>query len=344
LALFPLLWVNCDDQGRICGDPEEIKYAVCPNVDQLTKTNIPDILAELEKHSLILRYETAKGSVIQICDWWDVHRRPQWAWPSEYPPPNGWKDHLRYKMGKKQVVTINWPPSGEPTGGSQVSTSVLSGDFSPEGAEEPPPTHKYESLNKKDEDEDEYHLKPQVKESSSSVSPKEFEEIVRIYEKDIGEVTPGVEEELRAAVALYSVAWVKEAIREAVKGGGGRRSLRYISGILANFDKERHGRSAGAIVQEIAEANLIPDPAAIEIWEKVLEEIQCQVTRSYFRTWLEKTTGVSYKGTRFVVGVPNAFVAEYLDQNQRSLIEKVLIGHTGPEISLSFVVVKGGDV
>ena len=31
--LFPLMWINCDDQGRISGDPDEVKYATCPNID-----------------------------------------------------------------------------------------------------------------------------------------------------------------------------------------------------------------------------------------------------------------------------------------------------------------------
>jgi chromosomal replication initiator protein len=78
--------------------------------------------------------------------------------------------------------------------------------------------------------------------------------------------------------------------------------------------------------------------SAQEIWEAALGELQVQVTRSYYRTWLEKTTGLSYEADQFVVGVPNAFVAEYLNQNQRSLIEKTLIGLTRPDIKLSFRV------
>ncbi len=79
--------------------------------------------------------------------------------------------------------------------------------------------------------------------------------------------------------------------------------------------------------------------SAQEIWEAALGELQVQVTRSYYRTWLEKTTGLSYEDDQFVVGVPNAFVAEYLNQNQRSLIEKTLIGLTRPDIKLTFRVV-----
>jgi len=77
---------------------------------------------------------------------------------------------------------------------------------------------------------------------------------------------------------------------------------------------------------------------AQEIWETALGELQLQVTKPNSRTWLEKTTGLSYENNRFVVGVPNTFVAEYLARNQRSLIEKTLIGLTHPGIEVHFQV------
>jgi len=78
--------------------------------------------------------------------------------------------------------------------------------------------------------------------------------------------------------------------------------------------------------------------SAQEIWEAALGELQLQVTRANYRTWLEKTVGLSYQDNQFVIGVPNTFVAEYLDQNQRSLIEKTLISLTHPDIKVVFQV------
>ncbi len=78
--------------------------------------------------------------------------------------------------------------------------------------------------------------------------------------------------------------------------------------------------------------------SAEEIWEAVLADLELQVNRPNFRTWLEKTVGLDFRGKRFSVGVPSSFVAEYLDKNQRSLIEKTLIGHTGEGIEVVFEV------
>ena len=78
--------------------------------------------------------------------------------------------------------------------------------------------------------------------------------------------------------------------------------------------------------------------SAQEIWETALGELQIEVNKPNYRTWLSKTVGLSYQDNEFVVGVPNTFVAEYLDKNQRSLIEKVLNGLIQEEIKVQFQI------
>ena len=78
--------------------------------------------------------------------------------------------------------------------------------------------------------------------------------------------------------------------------------------------------------------------SAQQIWESALGELQIQVNKPNYHTWLEKTAGLSYQDEQFVIGVPNTFVAEYLDKNQRSLIEKVLTGLTHHEVQVQFRV------
>lgn len=79
--------------------------------------------------------------------------------------------------------------------------------------------------------------------------------------------------------------------------------------------------------------------SAQQIWEAALGELQIQVNKPNYRTWLEKTSGLSLQDSEFVIGVPNTFVAEYLDKNQRSLIEKVLTDITRHEIHTCFQVI-----
>jgi chromosomal replication initiator protein len=78
--------------------------------------------------------------------------------------------------------------------------------------------------------------------------------------------------------------------------------------------------------------------SAQQIWETALGELQIEVNRSNYRTWLGGTVGLSYNNSDFVVGVPNAFVAEYLERNLRSLIEKVLTGLAQSKVKVNFHV------
>ncbi len=79
--------------------------------------------------------------------------------------------------------------------------------------------------------------------------------------------------------------------------------------------------------------------SAARIWEAILGELQVQVSKSNYRTWFEKTIGLGYENSQFIVGVPNTFVAEYLSRNQRSLIQKALIGHTSAGVQVQFRVI-----
>lgn len=106
-VLYPLMWVNSDDQGRISGDPDEIKYAACPNVDHISKPDIPELLKELGEVGLIKVYSTSSTMATQMLDWW-FEQKLQWAWPSRFPPAPDWLDRLRYKKSAHEVITENW--------------------------------------------------------------------------------------------------------------------------------------------------------------------------------------------------------------------------------------------
>jgi len=78
--------------------------------------------------------------------------------------------------------------------------------------------------------------------------------------------------------------------------------------------------------------------SAQQLWKAALGELQIQVNKANYHTWLRNTSGLSYQDQHFVVGVPNTFVAEYLEKNQRSLIEKILTSLVHEEIQVEFEV------
>ena len=51
-----------------------------------------------------------------------------------------------------------------------------------------------------------------------------------------------------------------------------------------------------------------------EIWKAVLGELQLQLPRPAFETWLKNTDGVSYDEHQFVVEAPTPFAVAWLER------------------------------
>ncbi|ADJ25942.1 primosome, DnaD subunit [Dehalogenimonas lykanthroporepellens BL-DC-9] len=81
-------------------------------------------------------------------------------------------------------------------------------------------------------------LIPNVEESQAlggSPIEDDFEiaSVFHLYEENIGLLTPIIADEIKTALTLYPVSWIKEAISESAKMN--KRNWRYISKILDNW-------------------------------------------------------------------------------------------------------------
>ena len=77
---------------------------------------------------------------------------------------------------------------------------------------------------------------------------------------------------------------------------------------------------------------------AKDTWKAALGELQLQVTKPYYETYLKNTVGLEFEGGRFVVGVPTSFGVEWLYLRMRSRIEETLSGIAKCPINARFVV------
>ena len=84
--------------------------------------------------------------------------------------------------------------------------------------------------------------------------------------------------------------------------------------------------------EEMEEAN------AKDVWRTALGELELQVTRPYFETYLKGTSGLSLEGDRFAVAAPNSFVTEWLRLKMKPRIEETLAGLLGRPVSVEFHV------
>lgn len=105
--LFWRILPQADDQGRLPGDPRQLKAIACPMRKELTEDDIPSLLAELEKAKLIICYSNSSTNYIQIAKWWDYQGAMRRIFPSHYPAPEGWQDQIKGVSGSSGQPPTN---------------------------------------------------------------------------------------------------------------------------------------------------------------------------------------------------------------------------------------------
>lgn len=83
---------------------------------------------------------------------------------------------------------------------------------------------------------------------------------------------------------------------------------------------------------------------AKHVWETALGQLEVQVTRPSYETWLKNTVGIEHSDGEFVVGTPNAFVAEMLEQRMYSLISQAMERITSEPVDVRFQVTPTDDL
>ncbi|MCH6555186.1 MAG: chromosomal replication initiator protein DnaA [Chloroflexi bacterium] len=84
------------------------------------------------------------------------------------------------------------------------------------------------------------------------------------------------------------------------------------------------------------------DFAAHRVWDTALGQLQLQVTRPNYDTWLKDTVGLNTDNGSFVIGTPSDFVSEWLSTKMGPVIAKTVSGILGRSVELRYEVVSQG--
>ena len=82
--------------------------------------------------------------------------------------------------------------------------------------------------------------------------------------------------------------------------------------------------------------------SAKEVWRAVLGDLQLQLPRPTFETWLKSTEGVAENGQAFIVEAPSAFTVEWLEKRMFDTLQRTLEKVAGYPIQLQLQVRSGG--
>lgn len=77
---------------------------------------------------------------------------------------------------------------------------------------------------------------------------------------------------------------------------------------------------------------------AAQAWQAVLGQLQLEMPKASYDTWVRDTELVSYEDGLLVVGVQNAYARDWLDQRLRSSVERLLAGVMNRSVQVRFVV------
>ncbi|MCL6649821.1 MAG: hypothetical protein K6U89_15990 [Chloroflexi bacterium] len=78
--------------------------------------------------------------------------------------------------------------------------------------------------------------------------------------------------------------------------------------------------------------------SAREIWQTALGQLELQVNRTSFLTYLKDTAAGSFDGSCFTVVAPNTFARDWLEGRLASTVKRTLIEIVGRPVEVRFVV------
>ncbi len=75
-----------------------------------------------------------------------------------------------------------------------------------------------------------------------------------------------------------------------------------------------------------------------QAWESVLSQLQSDMPKASFDTWLSEARPISYENGALTVGVPNAYARDWLESRLSSTISRLLVGILSSNVAVNFVV------
>jgi chromosomal replication initiator protein len=80
---------------------------------------------------------------------------------------------------------------------------------------------------------------------------------------------------------------------------------------------------------------------AEQAWQAALGQLQMEMPRATFDTWVRDVDLLAYEDGSFILGVQNAYARDWLENRLLSTVKRVLIGIMGRTIEVRFAVWQG---
>jgi chromosomal replication initiator protein len=85
------------------------------------------------------------------------------------------------------------------------------------------------------------------------------------------------------------------------------------------------------------------DQALNGLWDEVLNQLQAQLSRPTFETWIKPTQAQSLDEETLVISTPNPFARNWVQKHYVSTITNVVQAILGQPVMVQVTVVQAGD-
>lgn len=80
-----------------------------------------------------------------------------------------------------------------------------------------------------------------------------------------------------------------------------------------------------------------------QAWRAALGQLQMEMPKASFATWVQGTEFLSYEDGLFILGVPNAYARDWLEGRLSSTVRRILTGMMNRSVEVRFVVWQNGS-
>lgn len=80
-----------------------------------------------------------------------------------------------------------------------------------------------------------------------------------------------------------------------------------------------------------------------QAWQSALGQLQMEMPKASYDTWVRDTRIISYSGGTFTIGVRNAYARDWLESRLSSTATRLLMGIMNQDVDIQFVVASDGE-
>jgi hypothetical protein len=80
-----------------------------------------------------------------------------------------------------------------------------------------------------------------------------------------------------------------------------------------------------------------------QAWQSVLSQLQMDMPKASFDTWVRDTRAVSFENNVMTVGARNAYTRDWLESHLASTVSRLLVGILNTDVAVNFIVISDKD-